>query len=136
MLWPHLQLAALETAYFLEDHGQIPAVIRIDDRRVSPEDFLANLGKAIECFIKEGSPPSSLTWQAGKFTSAQYAAEDSPELWTWPIFPSGFRAPNLMRLARLQTWTIKPAKLQPKMTKNPVGSPLGKRLAIRSTPTF
>jgi hypothetical protein len=126
VLWLQFQSTVSETARSLEEHGRIPAVVRMNDRSVSPEDFLANLGKAIECFIKEGSPPSFLTWQAGKFTAAQYAAQDSPELWAWPIFPSGFRAPNLMLLARLQTWTIKPAKLQPKMTRSPVGSTLGK----------
>jgi hypothetical protein len=108
--WRHFQRAVLESAWFLEERSQVPVTIRIDDRRVSPEDFLANLGKAIASFIKAGSPPSTLTWQVGNFAAAQYAAEDSPELWAWPIFPSGFRSPNLMRLARLQTWTIKPAR--------------------------
>ena len=31
-------------------------------------------------------------------------------LWGWVIFPPGFRAPKLMGLARLQAWTLKPAR--------------------------
>lgn len=109
--WCHFQSAVLRTTRFLEERGQIPPSIRIGDQCASPEDFLANLGQAITCLITQGDLPSALHWQAGNFTAAQYAAEDSPKLWAWPIFPGGFRAPNLMRLARLQTWTIKPAKL-------------------------
>ena len=33
-------------------------------------------------------------------------------LWSWPIFPPGFHAPEIMTLARLQAWTLKPALLK------------------------
>jgi hypothetical protein len=36
---------------------------------------------------------------------------DDPSLWTWVIFPPGFRAPEMMELARKQAWTLKPALL-------------------------
>jgi hypothetical protein len=113
--WSDFQSAVQCTAHFLDEHAEIPPAIRVGDHISSPEDFLANLGRVVLCLTKDLPPPSSLSWQAGNFTAAQYAAEDSPELWAWPIFPRGFRAPNLMRLARLQTWTIKPAKLQHEM---------------------
>jgi hypothetical protein len=38
-------------------------------------------------------------------------SEDKPELWKWVIFPTDFRAPAMMELARRQSWTIKPAIL-------------------------
>jgi hypothetical protein len=113
--WADFQNAVQCTAHFLDEHAQIPPAIRVGDNISSPEDFLANLGRVDLCLTRGGTPPLTLPWQAGNFTGAQYAAADSPELWAWPIFPSGFRAPNLMRLARLQTWTIKPARLRPEM---------------------
>jgi hypothetical protein len=38
-------------------------------------------------------------------------AKDSPKLCGWIICPEGVHAPQLMELARLQAWTLKPAML-------------------------
>ena len=54
-----------------------------------------------------------MTRRDGHFTADRYVAEDSPALWSWPIFPEGFHAPGIMELARLQAWTLKPAVLKP-----------------------
>ena len=113
--WAAFEHSVREVACFVEEHRQIPSVIHLGDQCSSPENFLANLGKVIGSLVKQGTPPAALKWQRGIFTAGEYAAQDSPELWAWPIFPSSFRAPNLMRLARLQTWTIKPATLQPRL---------------------
>ena len=38
-------------------------------------------------------------------------APDSPELFGgWIIHPEGFRAPRILEQARLQSWTLKPAR--------------------------
>jgi hypothetical protein len=111
--WAQFESAVHEVACFVEEHRQIPSLVRIGDQCSSPEDFLSNLGKVVGCLVKQGTAPATLNWQRGTFTAGEYAAQDSPELWAWPIFPNNFRAPNLMRLARLQTWTIKPATLRP-----------------------
>jgi hypothetical protein len=47
----------------------------------------------------------------GKFTADSYIADDSTRLWGWVIFPEGFQAPKIIELARLQSWTLKPALL-------------------------
>jgi hypothetical protein len=111
--WTHFERAVQEVACFVEEHRQIPSLICVGEECSSPEDFLANLGKAVACLVKQGTVPATLKWLRGTFTAGKYASQDSMELWAWPIFPSNFRAPNLMRLARLQTWTIKPATLKP-----------------------
>ena len=56
-----------------------------------------------------GRPPAQVERRTGRFTADQYVAADSPKLWSWPIFPPGFHAPDIMTLARLQAWTLKPA---------------------------
>jgi len=76
---------------------------------ISPADYLATLGGAIEQVIMSGEPPAKVEHRTGHYTADRYVAEDSPKLWDWPIFPEGFHAPHLMDLARLQAWTLKVA---------------------------
>ena len=109
--WCEFRRALSETMSFLEDHNQVPSAVLIDTRHVSPQDFLATLGKIVEHQIKGRTVLVDVNIQAGTFTVFKCAAEDSLALWMWPIFPEGFHAPNLMQLTQLQTWTIKPACL-------------------------
>jgi hypothetical protein len=109
--WREFQRALLDARDFLTANDQIPSGIWVDTRYVAPADFLATLGAAIESKLKTGAWPPVVTLRSGKFTAGQFAAEDSRAIWDWPIFPRDFLAPNIMHLARLQTWTIKPARL-------------------------
>ncbi len=111
--WTEFLQALRENRQLLEECLQLPHTIRIGTQALSPEDFLATLGSVIEVQIERKPPPRNVTLRRGRFTAAQYASVDSPSLWSWPIFPQGFHAPNLMRLAQLQTWTIKPARMPP-----------------------
>ena len=41
---------------------------------------------------------------------ARHVAQDTPDLFGgWIIHKEGFRAPKILEVARLQTWTLKPA---------------------------
>ena len=42
----------------------------------------------------------------------KYVSTDARGSFQWPIHPEGFSAPELLELARLQAWTLKPAKLK------------------------
>jgi hypothetical protein len=42
----------------------------------------------------------------------QYVSNDASNSFKWPIHPEGFSAPELLELARLQEWTLKPARLR------------------------
>jgi len=45
-----------------------------------------------------------------ELASAQHIVHDTPELFGgWIIHKEGFRAPKILEVARLQTWTLKPA---------------------------
>ena len=91
---------------------RIPDEIWIGTENLSPADFLATLAPVVERVIATGRPPAEVSRRDGRFTADRYVAEDSTELWNWPIFPEGFHAPAIMALARLQAWTLKPAVLQ------------------------
>ncbi len=111
--WTEFLQALRETSQLVEERFQLPHTIQIGAQAISPEDFLATLGTIVEHQIERGSPPREVQLCRGRLTASQYASADSPALWSWPIFPQGFHAPNLVRLAQLQTWTIKPAKMLP-----------------------
>ena len=81
--------------------------------QVGLDDQPFYLGSVVEAMIGSGRFPSDVEPKTGRFTSDAYVAEDSPKLWGWVIFPEGFHAPRIMELARLQSWTLKPALLVP-----------------------
>ena len=65
-------------------------------------------------WLVDGKPiPKTIELKPAKLAAATYVAEDAPNLWSWVIFPRGFRAPALMELAKRQAWTLKPAILDP-----------------------
>ncbi len=95
----------------LRSRRQLPAEIWIGSESLSPSDYLATLAGAFQAIARSGSAPAEVQRREGRFTADRYVAEDSPKLWSWPIFPPGFHAPDIMALARLQAWTLKPALL-------------------------
>jgi peptidoglycan/xylan/chitin deacetylase (PgdA/CDA1 family) len=109
--WEAFSRAITDAADFCHAHQRMPDTIWVGTDSLSPADFLATLGPVVERVIATGQPPAEVTRQAGRFTADRYVAEDSVELWNWPISPEGFHAPAIMALARLQAWTLKPAVL-------------------------
>ena len=104
--------AVQDVAGFLRTTGRIPDDVWIGSGSLSPADYVATVGKALEDALTAGKLPAEIVRQAGRFTADRYVADDSPALWGWVIFPEGFHAPRIMELARLQAWTLKPAVLQ------------------------
>jgi len=90
---------------FMSKAGHIPPIIWIGARPVSPEDFLATLASV----TLENGTDQSVNLKKGKLSISQYVAEESPSLFNWIIMPEGFRAAHVMKLARLQSWSLKPA---------------------------
>jgi hypothetical protein len=63
------------------------------------------------------SPPDAASVLPARVAAAHNVADDSENLWQWPIFPEGFDAPQLMALGKAQAWTLKPAILHLRTTK-------------------
>ena len=110
--WEAFARAITDAADFCRANRRMPDEIWVGTDSLSPADFLATLAPVVERVIATGQPPTEVTRRAGRFTADTYVAEDSTELWSWPIFPEGFHAPAIMALARLQAWTLKPAVLE------------------------
>jgi hypothetical protein len=104
--------AVRDAAEFARTTGRIPDEIWVGTENLSPADYLATIGQAVEDAITTGKLPADIVRRSGHFTADRYVADDSPALWGWIIFPEGFHAPRIMELARLQAWTLKPAVFQ------------------------
>ena len=110
--WSAFAAAVRDTAAYCRTHQRIPDEVWVGAENISPADFLAMLAGALEHAIASGQTPAEVERKSGGTTADRYVAEDSPKLWGWIIFPEGFHAPQLMELARLQAWTLKPALLK------------------------
>ena len=109
--WPAFASAALDTAAYCRAHARMPDEIWIGANAIPPEDFLATCAAVVR--LASGGPiPGLIEIRKARLASEKYVARDSAGLWDWVIFPPGFHAPDLMQLARLQAWTLKPALLR------------------------
>jgi hypothetical protein len=108
--WPQVSKAVLSVQDEMEKTGRIPNSILLGSQTVPPESYLAGIAQAVQNLMQNAAPPDSVAFPPARLAAADYVADDSPEIWDWVIFPRGFHAPRLMSLAKLQAWTLKPAK--------------------------
>jgi hypothetical protein len=108
--WSQFERSLQDLHLFIQRNRQIPSAIWLGSKPVPPEAFLVAMSKIISDNRKRGAPPEKVTVSPARLATARYVAADSPELWSWPIFPQGFHSEHLVELARLQAWTLKPAK--------------------------
>jgi hypothetical protein len=110
--WSAFAQAVRDTSDYCRTFHRLPDEVWIGAESLPPADYLATLARTFEDLIASGKTPADVTRREGHYTADRYVAEDSPDLWSWPIFPEGFHAPRIMELARLQAWTLKPAVFQ------------------------
>jgi hypothetical protein len=109
--WSQFSRTVLDVDGFLEKNGQIPNVVWLGSTPVPPESYLVALAETTRALLSTSALPDSVTLPPAHLAAARYVADDSPRLWDWVIFPQGFDAPQLVTLAKLQAWTLKPALL-------------------------
>jgi peptidoglycan/xylan/chitin deacetylase (PgdA/CDA1 family) len=108
--WSQFARTVLDVEDFLEKNERIPSVVWLGSKPVRPESYLVALAQVTTRLLVRAEPPENVSITPAHLVAAQYVADDSPQLWSWAIFPPGFRAPKMMRLAKLQAWTLKPAR--------------------------
>lgn len=104
--------AAAATLAYARHSGYLPGEVWAGADSLAPEDFMATLAHALLAPEQSAIPVATAS-----FAPARQVAQDADNLWGWIIHPKGTRAPNLMELARLQSWTLKPAILKPEGKK-------------------
>ncbi len=100
--------AAKELLNAVHETGQLPSVVWVAGKPLRPEDFAVTLAFVVESEQHQ----NSILMHRGELEAKKFVADDSPNLWGWVIFPKGFNAPDMMEIAKLQAWTIKPAVLR------------------------
>jgi hypothetical protein len=95
-----------EDAY-LNANGQMPAQVQVGRNWLSPADFLSTVGAALPRWLDGGTGDVSLV--SGDFVQDRYVPDHVS--WDWLVFPPDFDADSLLQMAKLQSWTLKPAAL-------------------------
>ena len=97
--------AKQDAVSFIDTHERLPDEIFIGAETLSLEDFAATLAAA-------ELSPQEIRLIPGRREFDRHFATDPVGAFAWPIHPKGFAAPELLDLARLQGWTLKPARLR------------------------
>ncbi len=97
--------AKADTAAVIETLGRLPATVWLGSDTLSLEDFAATLAS-------DAGGQGAVAVQKGNAEFRDYVTKDAEKTFGWVIHPQGFRAPELLEIARLQAWTLKPALLR------------------------
>jgi hypothetical protein len=90
---------------FVDINHRLPGEAFVGSKTLSLADFAATLAAHL-------LSPGPVRVQQGKVDFEQYVSTDAKGAFSWPIHPEGFAPEELLALARLQGWTLKPARLR------------------------
>lgn len=96
---------------FMAAEGRIPDTVWLGSQAVSPESFMVTTAS----FLLSEQTASELVFEPAELHPAKHVRNDK-DLWDWVIFPPDFEAPEMMELAKRQSWTLKPALTLSKAT--------------------
>ena len=111
--WSQFGRTAADVADFVRKQHRVPGTVWLGSTPVSPEAYLRALAAVARDLADGKKPPETIQLKPTPLAAAKYVSADDPKLWGWIIFPPGFHAPAMMRLAKRQAWTLKPALLDP-----------------------
>lgn len=97
--------AKTEAAGFIRASRRLPADVWVGSEKLSIADFAATVGA-------DDGASATVAVRKGNPEMEKYISTDASGSFKWPIHPDGFAAPQLLDLARLQAWTLKPARLK------------------------
>jgi hypothetical protein len=113
LTWFAFRDASRDALDFIKTNLRVPSRVFVGADAVPPADFLVALASAYQYHRKTATLPLEVGVTTGKdveLLPARRVARDTPELFGgWVIHKEGFRAPKILEVARLQTWTLKPA---------------------------
>jgi hypothetical protein len=109
--WEQFARTVTDVGSYLRKFNQVPNAVWFGSQGVPPESYLLALAQVTGHLVGKGALPDPVSVPPAHLAAAKYVADDSAAIWDWVIFPPGFHAPRLIELGKLQTWTLKPAKL-------------------------
>ncbi len=102
---PDLVAAARWCAEFMDRCGRVPPTVPMGRGAAAPADLLAAVGVA----LRQPRAPT-LDVRPTEVVGERYVKAPARLHWDWPVFPDAFAPVGLWRQARLQAWTLKPAR--------------------------
>jgi len=90
---------------FIETNHRLPNEVFVGSKTLSLVDFAATLAQHLLA-------PGPVLVVHGKVGFERCFSTDAQSAFKWPIHPEGFAPEELLQLARLQGWTLKPARLR------------------------
>lgn len=90
---------------FITANHRLPSEIWVGSQTLSLADFAATLAGHVLL-------PGPVRFMRGELNFEKHFSDDAASAFNWPIHPRGFAPSELLELARLQGWTLKPAKLR------------------------
>jgi len=98
------QRAVADAGDYIRRFNRLPAEVFVGSKTLSLADFTATLAG-------RGSDTGDVPVARGSIEFNHYFAADGRKPFSWIIHPEGFDGGPLLELARLQGWTLKPARL-------------------------
>ena len=109
--WSQFSRTMHDVEGFLEGNRRVPNVVWFGSQGIPPESYLVALAAVVKALQAGGSPADPVVVGSARLATTKYAVQDS-SAWQWIIAPDHVQRPNLIEIAKLQTWTLKPAKLR------------------------
>ena len=97
--------ASADAADFIRRFHRLPSEVFVGSLALSLADFAATLAASLDA-------PGDVKLTRGTIAFDRYFATDGRKPFNWVIHPDGFDGTPLLELARLQGWTLKPARLR------------------------
>jgi hypothetical protein len=98
-------LTVRDVRSFIQTNNRLPDEVFVGAQTLSLADFTAMLAAHI-------LSPGPIHVTRGRLGFEQHIATDADRSFQWLIHPKGFAPDALLDLARLQAWTLKPARLR------------------------
>ncbi len=102
---PLFEASAQDVRSFISTNRRLPSQVFVGSQTLSLADFAATLAEHV-------LSPGPVRVARGRLEFEQYFSKDVKRAFDWPIHPKGFAPVELLELARLQGWTLKPARLR------------------------
>ena len=111
--WQAFGHSVRAAASHVKERGQVPNFVQVAGRIVAPHDYLAACARVLESLLAGKSVPEEVAIRPTPAPMEDYVDEAAARsAWKGSMAPpGGFKAPKMIELARLQTWTLKPAVL-------------------------
>jgi hypothetical protein len=102
--------AKADTVDYIQRHAKLPPEIWAGNETIALGDFAATLAAAASA--GPSSSGEALKIQKGELAFEKRVSSDAGKSYNWVIHAAGFAPEELLELARLQAWTLKPAILR------------------------